>query len=92
MWLEAYATTDSACSDDDGIGPSATFVRLAARSEVHSEADISRITEPVTLMSARPSTIAFDTRPELCKQAVLLKGDTFNGLEAEFRERKPHRS
>jgi len=42
------------CSPLSAIGTSATFTRRGAMSEVHSEAGISRIADPATLMSTRP--------------------------------------
>jgi len=35
-------------------GTSVTFARRGAMSEVHSEADISRVADPATLVSTRP--------------------------------------
>ena len=52
------------------VGTSATFVRLAASSEVHSEADISRITDPATLMSTRPRMIA-EARLRIPRQLLI---------------------
>ncbi len=61
---------------------SATFVRLAASSEVHSEADISRITDPATLMSTRPSLIA------LLKQRPLPAGAPAIAAYLKVKERR----
>jgi len=51
----SQAAADEVRLATSGKGTSATFTRRSAMSEVHSEADISRIANPAALMSTRPS-------------------------------------